>query len=96
MSRVVEFRGEIPGQAKERRETTHAFPLWLRAGFWACIVIAVAAVIGRVFALLYPPSLRSAAIGCARQSVRVSRHADSGAHSPRLGFCPSYAILRIP
>src|SRR5213595_1222315 len=28
---------------------------WLRIGFWACIVIAVAVVIRRVFALVYPP-----------------------------------------
>jgi len=30
-------------------------PLWLRVGFWACVVIAVAAVIRRLFALVYPP-----------------------------------------
>jgi hypothetical protein len=30
-------------------------PLWLRVGFWACIVIAVAAVIIRIFALAAPP-----------------------------------------
>lgn len=34
---------------------THAPPLWLRVGFWACVLIAVAAVIRRTFALLYPP-----------------------------------------
>jgi hypothetical protein len=35
---------------------THAAPsLWLRAGFWACIVISVAVVLRRVLALAYPP-----------------------------------------
>jgi hypothetical protein len=29
-------------------------PSWLRLGFWACIVISVAVVIRRVFALAYP------------------------------------------
>jgi hypothetical protein len=30
------------------------FPRWLRVGFWACIVISVAAVIRRVLALAHP------------------------------------------
>jgi hypothetical protein len=30
------------------------FPLWLRAGFWACLVIAVAVVVRRAVALLTP------------------------------------------
>ncbi|MGA7317151.1 MAG: DUF2306 domain-containing protein [Silvibacterium sp.] len=30
-------------------------PLWLRIGFWACTVIAVAVVIRRIFALAFPP-----------------------------------------
>jgi hypothetical protein len=29
--------------------------LWLRIGFWACIVISVVVVVRRVFALAYPP-----------------------------------------
>src|SRR5438270_4273600 len=29
--------------------------LWLRTGFWVCIVISVAVVVRRVFALAYPP-----------------------------------------
>ena len=32
------------------------FPLWLRAGFWACLVIAVAVVVRRAVALLTPAS----------------------------------------
>ena len=30
-------------------------PLWLRLGFWVCIVIAVAVVIRRIVALAFPP-----------------------------------------
>ena len=30
-------------------------PLWLRIGFWICIVISVAVVLRRVIALAYPP-----------------------------------------
>ena len=36
-------------------QATNPFPLWLRVGFWACFAIAIAAVVRRVFALLYPP-----------------------------------------
>lgn len=35
-------------------ETTRAAPAWLRTGFWVCIVIAVAVVIRRLFALANP------------------------------------------
>jgi hypothetical protein len=52
MNRVAELRSEIPTQDRQLSPT---LPLWLRIGFWACIVIAVAAVIRRVFALVYPP-----------------------------------------
>lgn len=57
MSRVAEIRTEISRQASDRagRSSAHVAPLWLRVGFWVCVVIAVAAVIRRVFALLYPP-----------------------------------------
>ena len=30
-------------------------PLWLRVGFWICIVISVAVVIRRVYAFMFPP-----------------------------------------
>src|SRR5262249_26264092 len=30
-------------------------PRWMRAGYWLCLVIAVAVVIRRLFALAYPP-----------------------------------------
>src|SRR5271170_4107328 len=32
-----------------------AAPVWLRIGFWACIAIAIAVVVRRVFALAFPP-----------------------------------------
>lgn len=50
MSKVVELRSD-----NARQSITPVFPLWLHVGFWACVVIAVATVIRRVFALLYPP-----------------------------------------
>ena len=32
------------------------FPLWMKVGFWICVLIAVAAVVRRAVALLVPPS----------------------------------------
>lgn len=57
MSRVSEIGTEISRQASDPAgsSSAHVAPLWLRIGFWACVVIAVGAVIRRVFALLYPP-----------------------------------------
>jgi hypothetical protein len=49
MSRVTEFQSGVA------RQVSSTLPLWLRVGFWACIVIAVAVVIRRLFALVYPP-----------------------------------------
>lgn len=56
MSRVAEVRGETPCQLGELTapQIKLVSPLWLRVGFWACVMIAVAAVIRRVFALYYP------------------------------------------
>ena len=34
---------------------TPAYPRWLRIGFWACTVIAVAVVLRRTVALVHPP-----------------------------------------
>ena len=48
-----------PGMDLRRTAETEyiaAFPLWMKAGFWACIVIAVAAVIRRALALSVAPS----------------------------------------
>ena len=44
---------EQPGKRADR-VLTWRLPLWLRVGFWACIVIAVAAVVRRLFALAHP------------------------------------------
>jgi hypothetical protein len=57
MGELGQLRNDISGQASDTagRSTEHSFPLWLRVGFWACIVIAVAAVVRRTFALVYPP-----------------------------------------
>ena len=57
MNKIAELGSEMRGQVGEPagRQVAPVPPLWLRVGFWACIVIAVAAVIRRVFALVYPP-----------------------------------------
>lgn len=56
MSRFAQPGSELAGQAdSSATEVTRPSPLWLRVGFWACILIAVAAVIRRTFALLSPP-----------------------------------------
>jgi cobalamin synthase len=57
MNKIAELGSEMRGQVGELagRQVAPIPPLWLRVGFWACIVIAVAAVIRRVFALVYPP-----------------------------------------
>jgi hypothetical protein len=56
MNKIAEPRTEISDASdRSNRRVAHVFPLWLRVGFWACVVIAVAAVIRRVLALAYPP-----------------------------------------
>jgi hypothetical protein len=40
----------------------HRAPLWLKAGFWACIVIAVAVALRRFVALVHPSQTGPAAI----------------------------------
>jgi hypothetical protein len=49
MSKVMEFQSGVA------RQVSPTLPLWLRVGFWACVIIAVSAVIRRIFALVYPP-----------------------------------------
>ena len=56
MSRVTEFQSVA-------RQVSPTLPLWMRVGFWACVVIAVAAVIRRVFALVYPPQFAPPQLG---------------------------------
>jgi hypothetical protein len=48
-SKVTEFHSGVA------RHVSPNPPLWLRVGLWACIAISVAAVVRRVFALVYPP-----------------------------------------
>ena len=56
MSEVGQLRTDISSQARDMAaRPSRLLPLWLRAGFWACIVIAVAAVVRRTFALVSPP-----------------------------------------
>ena len=47
--------------------------LWLRIGFWVCIVISVAVVVRRVIALAYPP--RSAPPQLAALDAAFASHA---------------------
>jgi hypothetical protein len=57
MDKIAELGSEVRSQVGEPgyRQVAPVPPLWLRLGFWACIVIAVAAVIRRLFALVYLP-----------------------------------------
>ena len=43
-----------PGGEAYATDLGGRFPLWLRVGFWACVVIAVAVVVRRAAALLAP------------------------------------------
>jgi hypothetical protein len=47
----------MPEIAADRaaRQENQALPVWLRFGFWVCIVISVAVVLRRVVALAHPP-----------------------------------------
>jgi hypothetical protein len=47
--------GPRTGSENVRVPVRRAPSLWLRIGYWACIVIAVAVVVRRVLALAYPP-----------------------------------------
>jgi Predicted membrane protein (DUF2306) len=57
MDRASEIRPELPSMKTNAlvRSSARVPPLWMRIGFWACVVIAVAAVIRRVLAIAYPP-----------------------------------------
>ena len=55
---------------------------WLRIGFWACIVISVAVVVRRVFALAYPPHSAPPQLAGPEENLRavrrlVVRHSDT-------------------
>ena len=54
------MRGQVDSVARFQHRSVAPqpvapFPLWLRVGFWACILISVVVVIRRVFALASPP-----------------------------------------
>lgn len=55
MSNVSEIRSELSDPSDRSRWQVTPFPLWLRVGFWGCVLIAVAAVIRRVLVIAYPP-----------------------------------------
>jgi hypothetical protein len=50
------------GQQFEARRVKRRAPLWLKAGFWACIVIALAAALRRFVALVHPSQTGPAAM----------------------------------
>jgi hypothetical protein len=50
------------GQQLGARDLKHRAPLWLKAGFWACILIAVAVASRRFVALLHPSQTGPAAM----------------------------------
>jgi hypothetical protein len=88
--------GEIKTSAQTPASTLDELPRWLRVGFWACVVIAAAAVLRRVFALAHPA--RSAAPDLAAlDALFASRAALTLAHIlPALAFVvlSPFAIFR--
>src|SRR5690349_9387554 len=88
MSNLVELRSEISHVAGDNtgQNIAPVFPLWLHVGFWACVVIAVAAVIRRLFALLFSPHSAPPQLA-ALDSVFASHTALTLAHIlPALAF----------
>ena len=61
------------GKTKTVLPETQAYPRWLRIGFWACIVIAVAVVLRRTVALAHPP--QSAPPQLAKLDAAFASHA---------------------
>jgi hypothetical protein len=50
------------GQQLGARDLRHRAPLWLKAGFWVCIVIAIAVALRRFVALVHPSQTGPAAM----------------------------------
>ena len=71
----------VSGLSSRTATVAPGFPLWLRIGFWACIVIAVAAVFRRAVALLLPPSPGAPAQLAGLDAWFVSHAAVTWAHS---------------
>ncbi len=81
-----------------RRGKEQALPLWLRMGFWACVVIAVAVVLRRVFALTHPSSSAPPQLA-ALDAVFASHAALTLAHIlPALAFVvvAPFVVFRAP
>ncbi len=66
------------GRAEAISETPTSWR-WLRIGFWACIVIAVAVVLRRTIALAHP-------------CICFACRSDVGAYSSSIGFCPADSV----
>jgi uncharacterized membrane protein len=84
------------GEIKPPTFTEQALPRWLRLGFWACVVIAAAAVLRRVFALAHPTHSAAPELA-ALDAVFASHAALTLAHIlPALAFVvlSSFAIFR--
>jgi hypothetical protein len=83
MNAALEYRRrepEIDGdQQLGARGVKRRAPLWLKAGFWACIVIAVAAALRRFVALVHPSQTSPAAMA-ALDAVFASHAALTFAH----------------
>jgi hypothetical protein len=66
MNAALEYRRrepEIDGdQQLGPREVKRRAPLWLKAGFWACVVIAIAVALRRFVALVHPSQAGPAAM----------------------------------
>jgi hypothetical protein len=84
------------GEIKTPASTEQALPRWLRVGFWACVVIAAAAVLRRVFALAHPTQSAAPELA-ALDAVFASHAALTLAHIlPALAFVvlSPFAIFR--
>src|SRR5579863_598675 len=77
MDTALEYRGrepEIDGDQQLRAQgVKRRAPLWLKAGFWACTVIAVAVALRRFVALVHPSQNGPAAM--ARLDAAFASHA---------------------
>jgi Predicted membrane protein (DUF2306) len=70
----------VSALSSRRAAVGPGFPLWLRIAFWACIVIAVAAVFRRAAALLLPPSTSAPPQLANLDAWFVSHHALTWTH----------------
>jgi len=90
MSTRPKRRPEI--EVSTRRRTS---PRWLRVGFWACIVISVAVVVRRVYALVRSTAGRPSAMAALDAVFASPRNSHPGTHSPALAFVMVSAVRRF-